>query len=718
MNSAVVATTVGVIGYIYVRLHESYDKYNICKLGKTTNIPSRGDVYATGEPVRGVFELVFEVRHEEMSKIETLLQTEFELREFHFKNTGGKEFYDRKIMNLIEPYLIANGFNFTKLTKRQIDILNRSYRIRKLMKKINISELIKILKSKEPSSKGTEPTYNWSNKREYQTRIIKFSENALKTQNKIYIELPTGGGKSFIVYNLFEYLKSEFIIIVSPRKIVNSQNISHKYLQILTDTYTTFNYSIDEGFDTFLQSSVKKILICCTQSIDKIYEKILSNGITNITIWFDEAHWAIENWVDDIKNQFWLSDNRYIKNRIFTSASPNKPKVLEYEYIFGKLYSPIKVKELTELNWLTPIKPLVYSENKTNVNNLNYIISDFNEENRNFGFSYHNTQQNAFNLFYKHYKKYKNEETHIKPFLLVSDSFADNIEPRLKEIELDYKYREIRTYETSIHSIGYVVAKYNMGYDFNKLDFICLSDPKLSIQDIIQCIGRGIRPDGLGENGSNKGKILIVSLPVYIDENGENKYEKIIEVLKYLVYDIEMQFEEIVFKNRYIPSFKETERTTKEYVGFNDVKSNLLNLLEFENKRTALSTTYEKARKIIVENNVTSRKSYYALCDKDHRLHKEPEIVFKGQFTNWKEYLSMEGNYYDFETCKNKVGEYLLLHPEIKNHYFELSVVCEELCKLDSGFPSSDIWTDYYNVKDLKNIIVIPKKKKKGTGIL
>ena len=97
-----------------------------------------------------------------------------------------------------------------------------------------------------------------------------------------------------------------------------------------------------------------------------------------------------------------------------------------------------------------------------------------------------------------------------------------------------------------------------MGYDFNKIDFICLSDPKLSLQDIIQCIGRGIRPDALGQYGSNKEKILVISLPVYIDENGDNKYEKIIEVLKYLLYDIEISFEEIEFKNRYIPNFKES----------------------------------------------------------------------------------------------------------------------------------------------------------------
>lgn len=46
-----------------------------------------------------------------------------------------------------------------------------------------------------------------------------------------------------------------------------------------------------------------------------------------------------------------------------------------------------------------------------------------------------------------------------------------------------------------------------MGYDFNKLYFMCLSDPKLSIQYIKQCIIRGIRLDELGPNGSNKEKI-------------------------------------------------------------------------------------------------------------------------------------------------------------------------------------------------------------------
>ena len=39
--------------------------------------------------------------------------------------------------------------------------------------------------------------------RPYQTEIIEYSKNKLLEDNKIYIELPTGGGKSYILYNLF-----------------------------------------------------------------------------------------------------------------------------------------------------------------------------------------------------------------------------------------------------------------------------------------------------------------------------------------------------------------------------------------------------------------------------------------------------------------------------------------------------------------------------------
>lgn len=66
------------IGYIYVRNHLSYDIYDACKMGMTiTTIPERDTQYATGEIIRGYFEVVFEVPIKKTKIIERLLQNEF-----------------------------------------------------------------------------------------------------------------------------------------------------------------------------------------------------------------------------------------------------------------------------------------------------------------------------------------------------------------------------------------------------------------------------------------------------------------------------------------------------------------------------------------------------------------------------------------------------------------------------------------------------------------
>jgi hypothetical protein len=695
-------------GYLYVRINEWLAIYNALKLGKTKlSLPDRENGYITGEVKRGCFIMAFEV--EDVDDIEIKLQKEF--RELNVKFDGGKEFFKNEIITLIEPYLQKCGIKYKKLSEEEISKMVRLHRARK-----NFKSIIKNLKIERMKKQ-----HIWI-ERDYQTDIINFSKNELLSKNKLYIELATGGGKSNIVYNLFEYLKSEFIIIISPRKIINSQNISEKYLQILKDNYKIFNCSEDNNFDEYLKLSNKKIVICCINSINKIYDKVLSFSITNITIWFDEAHWGIEEWIDglndDINSQFWLLNNSHIKYRIFTSASPNKEKILQNENIFGKLYSAIKVKKLIDLNWLAGIKPYVYSENEKNVDNINYIISDFSEKNRTFGFSFHNKQQNAFNLFYKHYIQYLNKETHIKPFLLVSDNFTIKKEGKLEEIVLEYNYRDIKIYETTINSIGYIVAKYSMGYDFKKLDFICLSDPKLSIQDIKQSIGRGLRPDELGQNGSNKEKILNVSLPVYIDENGDTKYEKILEVLKYLIYDIEIPLKQIEIKNKHkhTPNFKEGEHKSNEYDGENDVKSILLNLLELDNKRILHCTSYEKAKKIIRDKNEEriGKRKYQKLCEGDNRLPPDPEEQFKDKFKSWIDYLSIEKcRYYNLEMCQKKVKEYIDKEPKLKNYYLDPSNICIKLCEKDGSFPPYDLWEEYYDKKLESLISINPKKKQK-----
>jgi superfamily II DNA or RNA helicase len=171
-------------GYIYVRYHLSYN--NAYKIGKTINIPERDSQYATSEIKRGYFVAVFEISIKKISIIEKMIQNKF--HELNIKYDAGTEFYNKKIITLIEPYLISLGIKYKKLSQQEIDNLIKINRI-----KIKIKIKSHILKSKINNKQ-----YIW-NERDYQKKIINFSKNELLLKNKLYIELPTGGGKSYIV---------------------------------------------------------------------------------------------------------------------------------------------------------------------------------------------------------------------------------------------------------------------------------------------------------------------------------------------------------------------------------------------------------------------------------------------------------------------------------------------------------------------------------------
>jgi len=315
--------------------------------------------------------------------------------------------------------------------------------------------------------------------------IIKMGEELIKN-NRCYLVLPTGGGKTIIVYNLFNMLKPKIILIFSPRFIINKQNISNKYLNILNIKYklaTDISDNITEP----------TIIVSCIQSLNKICENIKKYQIKDIVVWFDEAHWSLENWIynNDIENNrcFILNDNIHISKRIFSSASPNMNCITEHNKIFGNIISNITCSELINENYLSNIKPYIFNTDKNSPDILQYYLKGFMEHNKKYGFSFHHSQENAKSLFKLHYKFYKGKKTNIKPFLLISQNFKDD------SIILEYTYENVNTFENTEYSIAYVVDQYSMGYDFEKIDIVYMSDPKRSYKDIIQSIGRGMRPD-------------------------------------------------------------------------------------------------------------------------------------------------------------------------------------------------------------------------------
>jgi hypothetical protein len=173
-------------GYIYIRNHPSYNEYDACKMGKTTNIPERDMQYATGEIKRGYFEFVIQVPILKLNIIERLLQNEFCY--LNVKHNAGIEFYNKKIIPLIEPYLTNIKLQFKKLSKQEIDDLVRCNRV-----KNNIQSLIKKLKSNKQ---------NISYKpKDYQRIIIKKSYEYFQTKDKGLLIVYNHYISSFFCFN-------------------------------------------------------------------------------------------------------------------------------------------------------------------------------------------------------------------------------------------------------------------------------------------------------------------------------------------------------------------------------------------------------------------------------------------------------------------------------------------------------------------------------------
>ena len=542
--------------------------------------------------------------------------------------------------------------------------------------KSNYEQLLKFCRSyKKHPLKSLQEINKWF-ERNYQTCTIEYILKILAEKYKIYLELATGGGKSYIIYKVISHINPEVLIIFSPRKKINQQNSSGKYISILDNNYLVYNCSEDSDFEGFknncIEQSKKMLIVACPQgSNEKVYNLIHDHNLSNIFIWFDEAHNTIEKWVDDLTDtckNFLLNDTNRISNRIFTSASPDRENIKNNTNIFGEHYVPIKVKELINQKWLCDIDCRILEYEKEDFNLPQWILDNFMENNRKFGFSFHNRDDNAFNLFYKHYQLYADNKTDIMPYILINNCGL-NENNKKKYDEIPYDLKNIKHFENKSSPVedpkhmAYVVKQYDMGYDFEELDYIVFSDPKLSFKDVIQSIGRGTRSDKKGENGTNLYKKLLLMLPTFITDEENNKYRNVIEVLRYLVLDLEIDIEKMLI-NPISSGISSKESIGLSYNGKNNNSSKLLDLLQSNN---ILNTVNDKTIKSFCQK-------YEIYTEQDYNKFKEinPSLNLKNNLYEypgfyWKNVVDPDSSkYYSSKIECIKSKEKIIKDAELK----------------------------------------------------
>lgn len=674
--------------FLYIQSNDDWNYENKFKYGITQNPLERinSDQHSYKTLYKSIYEYTiteqYKLNFKQVDKIISIIGRNNDF----IKKLKNKYKYEFIFLNQINKYLVNNDGGTEFIYKNGLETLEQilliEFNILGIeIKKINVDELQKI---NDNIKSNIELKFNFEfididdqyQLRDYQQLIINTSVEIIKQNKKLYLELATGAGKTVIAYNIFNIINPKTIIILTPRINICEQNISDKYKHILTNKDCN-------------------ILCFCIQSYRKVYEIIKSKKYSEILIWFDEAHYALDGWIENNNNNnnikdFFLIDEKDIKYRLFTTASPDKNFIYRYKNIYGELYSPIKVSELMKEKWLCGIQVHIYKEKYDDLNYislLHFIFNKFYELNKNLGMNFNKDCNTATERFMVHLKLYNDNKTDIKPFLLLNDEYINKL-----SFDIDKDFTDINIFNDSTNAISYVVAKYSIGYDNKNIDLLIFNDPKLSYQDIIQSIGRGTRPDQKAEEGRNQSKINDIILPITIDElDDASSYEKIKEIIKYLLIDLELEPEQVFNfinkknKSSYVVSVKEDD----------DIEIKTIESIIYNIYTNNYNWNIQKITRQLLNNNIHNYKDYQKYRNDNEYLNL-PEELFRTfpKFDFYYTYKLNECPFYTKEECIKAIEKYqrdLIYNKNINNNSNKIKY----LNKKDNKIPNECLWYFY-----------------------
>jgi superfamily II DNA or RNA helicase len=697
-------------GYIYIRTHESYNIYNAVKLGKTDNIPDRESNYITCEIIKGHFIIVIAVDYFLLNDIEIQLKQYFASLGYHIYHNGGTEFLNKEIINKIIPFFESNNIKY------------------KLLNDDDINQLIR----KDRNNNIIKP-------REDQLIIINNLYSYLQYNDKALLVLICGIGKTLISLWTIERLKYTKIIIGVPNILLLNQwyyeiNRIMKGTNILLvkDNITINNIS------DFIKNNNKHIIITTYSSSYKIVKATTNiNHIFDIKIYDECHHLTSSNMETDKPTKTFIEMIKInsIKQISLTATIKN---------IDSSDESTISNDNIKYFGNIVDKRCLLWSINNNIV--CDYIIQTIYYDDNditNLFVNFNIIDDNNKRLFLSAYSALKSINDNNSHHLLIYCNNIDNSKIVINYIKklLEDKYFNINDlsynyYHSNLHNreqnkilnnynksnYGIISCVYCLteGYDNVLIDGVIFSENMTSNIRIVQSALRAFRKNKLEPTKISKIILPILNINDLLNNNENIDLKKIREI----IYQMSLEDETIIQKIK-VFKFNINNHNNK----LSDVYTNKIDFGIYDDKLTQKlklkiipryinDISYEKA-KLINKEKLTdkSKKAYYELCNQDIRLSKNPEEKYKNIF-DWIDYLNIEKIYYDINECHNKINEYLILYPNIKQNNLDLSFICNELCNLDNKFPPNDLWCEYYQVNNLNKIIkIVLDKKNKGLNI-
>lgn len=758
------------LGYIYVRDHESYIVYNVYKLGKADNIPERDTQYGTGEVKRGKFVAVYEMPQKKTTLVENHLKDVF--KPFHFKIDSGTEFYDRKVLTLIEPTLDKLNLVYRRLTDIEIAELRRKQRIRsefQLVKqkireigrrRLRASRAYKCRNMVQPVIKDNTELITAPTPRDDQIEIINKSVEYYSKYDKGMLVLICGVGKTLLSLWITQLLGLCSILIGVPNKLLRNQwkdaiKMIYGKIPCLTvcddiDIDNIKRFLVNAGAKT-----QKHAIITTYASSYKVYKAAQECGHTFDMKINDEVHHLTTTNYNEVDRKLFVNMLRIpckkqisltATMKVFDELANNEPINKELTDTIAPVESPpsnrvvISNNNKEHFGEVIERKTMLWAINKGIICDylVQTIMVDVEQLETHFA-RFNIVDDNDKRLFLAAFVALKSiNDGHSHHLLVYANTKANSI----KIIEyiillIDSKYFKIPDlFYSSYHGDmntrsqrgiidGFTTAKHGIitcvyclgeGWDLPLLDGEVYAENMSSPIRIVQTALRACR-----KNKAQPDKIFKVILTIFTRDNEDwfssnnPDMKKITEVIYQLGCEDETIEQKIkVYK---IAIKAQSYKNAAEYPDvreFGEYDEWLTSNLRLKTMARFAMMTYEKARKLIAPYGIKSKAEYYELCNKDNRLSREPDIQFGASFVNWIDYLSIAREFYDLAECKRKIAHYMELQPELKSITLKLSDIVDKLCKLDVLFPPSDLWVEYYMVNSVRDIIAITIKKKKN----
>ena len=650
---------------VYLRDNAWFQAENVIKMGIASSAKDRENGgYVTGEIIRGEYILILEIDSSKMRPIEKLLQHTF--KQYHDYRGGGTEFYHRCIIDMIEPLLDSLNIEYKRLSKKEMQTLERCERIPQKVKKrvANVDFQGFIQRLKERSAQCCSPNLQ-------QAHVLNQIQQYYRDNAIGKIIWACGLGKALLSILITKKLDVKTVVFGVPSVHLQKQ-IQEEILRVY-DSATILYIGGDESSSI---DAVRHHLSKVTNILFVVTTYHSCNLLLDFHFDFkigDEAHHLVGiekdgfrqfHKISATKTLFMTATEKTIES--YGREGGGRDYSMDDETFFGKTIDTKSVQWAIENRRITDYNVLVIKNTEDQIDAMirKFKIKDSQQSridkelfisaymclksfekygNLTHVLLYTNTTEDAELV-----KKYISNILSLGLFSFCRDDVYNNALYSNSKIDTATEIAKFKTMRFGIISCVYLFGE---GFNEPKLNGVCIA---CNMQSEIRIVQYLLRPNRLEKNNPNKVAYVILPYIDYDDWDNENKsYQKvrsIITQLRNVDKNIEQKIVQSVSKGEEKIKCTDTERFEDiDYIEYEECATEELKLRlryskAIDSKLTEDHDEFNYMKSINKFLNLTSSKEYETSeCNHAHFV-KEPEQYFRSKFvwTNWYDFLGMD----------------------------------------------------------------------------